>query len=73
MGEACLDDTAVRTGTKRRAVGSLSHQQTYSAEDDALPCARLPSDDGEVGLEVDGQFVDEYEVPNAETLKHDAR
>ena len=73
MGEACLDDTAVGTGAKRRAVGSLSHQQTYSTEDDALPCTRLPSDDGEVGLEVDGQFVDEYEVPNTETLKHDAR
>ena len=70
VGEAGFDDAALSPRTDRRAIGTLPHQEGDRTEEDALTSTRLTRDDGEVRGELDGELVDEHEVPNAETLKH---
>ena len=70
VGEAGFDDAALSPRTDRGAIGALPHQEGDRTEEDALTSTRLTRDDGEVRGELDGELVDEHEVPNAETLKH---
>ena len=70
VGEAGFDDAALSPRTDRGAIGALPHQEGDRTEEDTLTSARLTRDDGEVRGELDGELIDEHEVPNAETLKH---
>src|SRR5690606_1844310 len=51
-------------------VGALAGQQTEGAEQDAFAGAGLAGDDGETGLEFEGDFLKQGEVADAQGLEH---
>ena len=60
--EVSLDGASVASGLDGLGVGSVAEQQTDGAQDDALACTRLASDDREAWMQLDVEFVDECKV-----------
>ncbi len=68
--EVCLYDATVLASLDCLGVGPVAEQETNGAEDDTLSSSRLSRDNGEAGVQLDIQFVDEREVLDVKLFEH---
>ena len=61
-----FDRATIATGTQESAIGPLAQQQIERADDDGFARARLPGNDIETGLQLQGQIGDQRQILDAQ-------